>query len=186
VLAQRRNQRLKTAIFGGQRQIHTDPRALSGRQVALGSHSRAIYDQRSGIGVEQMDPNEETVRGTPRFARLVTDFKLRRSLPVAGPGLPRIQICRRLHVYSHPGSVPAPRRLAAHRVNAIAAQRRVQPVAFQQMHHPAELGMRQVAKLASLQPVHLKPGVYQQLVNLARRVFAIVRASPSPVSLGRR
>jgi len=34
--------------------------------------------------------------------------------------------------------------------------------------------MRQVAKLASLQPVHLEPGVYQQLVNLARRVFAIV------------
>ena len=80
-----------------------------------------------------------------------------------------------IHVYSHAGiTFPHRAGLAAHRVDAIAAQIRAQAVALQQMQNPTEFGVGLVAKLARLQPRHFEAGVLQQLMNLARRVFAIV------------
>src|SRR5665811_2397525 len=63
---------------------------------------------------------------------------------------------------------------SAYGVNAVAAQFGTQAVPLQQMQNPAELGMRLVTELARLQPRHLEAGILEQLVNFARRVFAIV------------
>ena len=71
-------------------------------------------------------------------------------------------------------SVPAPRPSCGPRRRCRRRAVRAQAIPLQQMQHPAELRMRLVAELARLQPRHFEPGVLQQLVNLARRVFAIV------------
>src|SRR5262245_6828853 len=64
--------------------------------------------------------------------------------------------------------------LSAYGVNSVAAQFGAEAVALQQVQNPAELGMRLVAEFAGLQARDCEAGVLQQLMNLPRRVFAIV------------
>ena len=141
----------------------------------LGRHPRAVHNQRAGGRIEKVVAHAEAVGGPPRFGRIVANFECRvqRARARVEPDIGRK--VGGVHVYSHAGiTLPHRAGLPAHRVYAVAAQFRTQAVALQQMQNPAELGMRLVAELARLQPRHFEAGILQQLMDLARRVFAIV------------
>src|ERR1051326_3660066 len=64
--------------------------------------------------------------------------------------------------------------LPAHGEDAFAAQRSVETVALEQMDDPGILGRRLVAKRAGFQAHDGESGILQQLLNLARRVLAVM------------
>jgi hypothetical protein len=104
VLAHGRDDRLKTSVFRRHVELDRDLRAFAVLDVAPGRHPRAVHDQRSRIGVEQVDPQEETLGRAPRRARLIADFELRAQLARRLVQIHRwIQIHGSLHVYSQPG-----------------------------------------------------------------------------------
>ena len=152
-----------------------DVRLAAGLHLGLGMGARAIHDQGSGLGIEEVVAHAEAFGGAPGVERIVADFEIGVHRPRAGVELDRRAPGRRRScvepagiAFAHGPGLPADG------VDAVAAQVGAQPVALQQMQDPAELGVRLVAEFAGFEQRHLEAGVLQQLVNLARRVFAIV------------
>src|SRR5436853_7725317 len=75
-------------------------------------------------------------------------------------------------------------RLAPNCVDAVAATIGIEPVALQEMPDPAEFGVRLVTELAGFEQRDLETRILQKLVNLARRVLAIVAGVDLARSVG--